>query len=120
MGHDIPEPFCWDSSFEVFYAHLDSEHKALFKAVFDCARDHKSSGCLANLCAVTANHFSDEEEMMKAAGYGGYGDHKKAHDDFLAKIRGLHTPVDDGTIHYAKDWLVNHIKGIDHKYKGQL
>ena len=41
---------------------------------------------------------------MKAAGYGDYAAHKKAHEDFLGKIRGLGTPVDDGTINYAKDW----------------
>nr|AQV13697.1 hemerythrin [Nephtys incisa] len=119
---DFPntEPYCWDCSFEVFYAKLDDEHKSLFKAVFDCAADRGSAGALSNLCSVTANHFSDEEGMMKGAGYGDFAGHKKAHDEFLGKIKGLKCPLDDGTIHYAKDWLVNHIKGTDFKYKGKL
>nr|AQV13698.1 hemerythrin [Nephtys incisa] len=120
MGFSIPEPFCWDASFQVFYTNLDDEHKALFKAVFDCAKAPSNAGALKNLCDVTGNHFADEEGMMKAAKYGDFAGHKKAHDDFLGKIRGLGCPLSDGTIHYAKDWLVNHIKGTDHKYKGKL
>nr|AQV13744.1 hemerythrin [Phascolosoma agassizii] len=120
MGFDIPEPFVWDDSFKVFYDNLDDEHRTLFKAVFECAKDPSSGSALANLVSVTGNHFKDEEGMMKAKSYGSFGAHKKAHDDFLGQISGLKAPLDSATLHFAKDWLVNHIKGIDFNYKGTL
>lgn len=120
MGFDIPEPFVWDESFKVFYETLDEEHKSLFQAVFDCAGDKGSADKLASLVSVTVNHFSTEEGMMKKANYGEFGPHKAAHEAFVAKIKGLKAPLDDATVNYAKDWLVNHIKTTDFKYKGAL
>nr|AQV13693.1 hemerythrin [Naineris laevigata] len=117
---EIPEPYKWDESFKVFYANLDDEHRQLFDGVFACAQDRGSAGNLGNLIKVVKAHFSDEEGMMKGAGYGDYDSHKGAHDAFVKKLEGLCCPLDDGTIHYAKDWLVNHIKGTDHKYIGKL
>nr|AQV13600.1 hemerythrin [Boccardia proboscidea]AQV13647.1 hemerythrin [Galathowenia oculata]AQV13747.1 hemerythrin [Phascolosoma agassizii]ASW22252.1 hemerythrin [Balanoglossus aurantiaca]ASW22259.1 hemerythrin [Cephalodiscus gracilis]ASW22300.1 hemerythrin [Stereobalanus canadensis] len=120
MGFDIPEPFVWDESFKVFYEKIDGEHKNLFKAVFGCAKEPGSASALTNLVEVTANHFENEEGMMTAKNYAGYPPHKKAHDEFLGKIKGLKAPLDDATLNFAKDWLVNHIKGTDFKYKGAL
>nr|AQV13629.1 hemerythrin [Enchytraeus albidus] len=120
MGFDIPEPYVWDESFKVFYENLDDQHKSLFKAVFECAGDKGSSDKLGNLVSVTVNHFTEEEGMMQKKKYPEFGPHKAAHDAFVAKIKGLKAPVDDATIHFAKDWLVNHIKGTDFKYKGKL
>nr|AQV13573.1 hemerythrin [Alciopa sp. EP-2017]AQV13614.1 hemerythrin [Clymenella torquata]AQV13618.1 hemerythrin [Delaya leruthi]AQV13638.1 hemerythrin [Galathowenia oculata]AQV13649.1 hemerythrin [Glycera dibranchiata]AQV13687.1 hemerythrin [Myxicola infundibulum]AQV13707.1 hemerythrin [Ninoe sp. EP-2017]AQV13739.1 hemerythrin [Poeobius meseres]AQV13778.1 hemerythrin [Thysanocardia nigra] len=120
MGEKIPEPFCWDASFEVFYAQLDTEHKGLFKGVFDVAADKGNAGALAHLVKVVVDHFAYEEGQMKKANYENFDSHKKLHEEFVGKIKGLKAPVDDATVHFAKDWLVNHIKKIDFKYKGKL
>ena len=56
---------------------------------------------------------------MKSAGYGNYESHKKLHDAFVEKLGGSF-PLNDGSINFAKDWLVNHIKDIDFGYKGKL
>nr|ASW22280.1 hemerythrin [Lumbrineris crassicephala] len=120
MGEKIPEPYVWDESFKVFYENLDDEHRMLFKAVFTLADDKTSVAALRNLVEVATYHFTDEEVMMQKKNDSNYPSHKKVHDEFLSNIKGLKAPVDDKTIHYAKDWLVNHIKGIDFKYKGHL
>nr|P27686.2 RecName: Full=Myohemerythrin-1; Short=MHr-1 [Phascolopsis gouldii]AAB22826.1 myohemerythrin isoform I [Phascolopsis gouldii=sipunculid, Peptide, 119 aa] [Phascolopsis gouldii] len=117
---DIPEPYVWDESFRVFYDNLDDEHKGLFKGVFNCAADMSSAGNLKHLIDVTTTHFRNEEAMMDAAKYENVVPHKQMHKDFLAKLGGLKAPLDQGTIDYAKDWLVQHIKTTDFKYKGKL
>nr|AQV13590.1 hemerythrin [Arichlidon gathofi]AQV13757.1 hemerythrin [Randiella sp. EP-2017] len=120
MGHDIPEPFVWDESFRVFYEQLDEEHKGLFKGIFDVAAKPSDASALSHLVTVVKNHFNHEEEMMKAKNYAELAPHKQMHDDFVAKISALAVPVSADTVHFAKDWLVNHIKVTDFKYKDKL
>ena len=43
---------------------------------------------------------------MDKAGYDGVRPHKRAHKDFLSKIKGLSAPLSDATIDYAKEWSV--------------
>jgi hemerythrin family non-heme iron protein len=120
MGFDIPEPYVWDASFEVFYADIDEEHKGLFKGIFDLAANPGDNGKLTHLLNAVVSHFKTEEAKFDAKGYSEKVEHKAAHDDFVAKLKGLSTPVSGDTIAFAKDWLVNHIKGTDFKYKGKL
>nr|ASW22270.1 hemerythrin [Glottidia pyramidata] len=121
MGFDIPEPFVWDKSFEVFYKNLDDEHKKIFEAIFECAKQRGDGALLGNLIQVCKDHFKEEEGMMQAStAYGDFDAHKKKHDAFIEKISSLSCPLDDASVIYAKDWLVNHIKGTDFTYKGKL
>jgi hemerythrin len=47
------------------------------------------------------------QTLMKAANFDGYAAHKSAHDDFLATLNGLSTPVSDDNVNYTKNWSVN-------------
>jgi hemerythrin family non-heme iron protein len=120
MGFDIPEPFCWDDSFQVFYDAIDEEHKGLFKGIFDVAAAPADAAKLTHLVDLVKKHFSTEEAMMTAKNYDGYANHKQVHDEFVAKLGTLSAPVSPDTVKFAKEWLVNHIKGTDMLYKGKL
>ncbi|ESO00875.1 hypothetical protein HELRODRAFT_100875 [Helobdella robusta] len=120
MGFDIPEPFVWDETFKVFYNELDEEHKGLFQGVFNVAKAPSDQGALECLAKLVDAHFKHEEEMFKAKSYPDAESHKKAHDDFMATLKTIACPVANDKIHFAKNWLVNHIKGTDFLYKGKL
>nr|AQV13636.1 hemerythrin [Euphrosine capensis] len=120
MPETIPEPFKWDESFKVFYTNLDDEHKGLFDGIFKVCESPSSQEALDDLYKKCADHFTTEEGMMQKANYGTYTAHKAIHDKFLADLKAVKPPVNTEGQHWAKDWLVNHIKGTDFKYKDQL
>jgi len=115
----IPEPFVWDESFCVFFAQLDEEHKGLFTGIFDCCADNSAENLDALKTKVKAHFTSEEGELQRIDGYD-VSSHKKKHDDFLDKLLPATAPLDDATVTFAKDWLVNHIKITDFTYKGKL
>nr|ASW22253.1 hemerythrin [Capilloventer sp. Capillo1] len=116
----IPDPFVWDETFKVFYDKLDTEHKGLFQGIFNVAANPSDAGALATLKQAVADHFASEEAMMKAGNYPDYTTHKAMHDDFTGTLNKVATPVSNDTIQFAKNWLVNHIKNTDFKYKDKL
>ena len=120
MGFDVPEPFAWDESFRVDYDVIDTEHKGLFKGIFDCAGAPGDAGKLATLVKAVQDHFATEEAMFTKANYADKDAHVAAHNEFVGKIKGLSAPLDGATVSFAKNWLVTHIKGTDFKYKGKL
>jgi hemerythrin len=122
MSFAIPEPYVWDESFQVFYADIDDEHKGLFKGIFDLAAAPGDAAKLTTLFNAVTSHFATEEKKFDASTFDKalVAEHKQLHADFVGKLKDLSTPVSPDTIKYAKDWLVNHIKGTDFKYKGKL
>jgi hemerythrin family non-heme iron protein len=120
MSFPIPEPYCWDESFKVFYEKLDQEHKGLFDGIFACAKSPSDAAALSSLQHAVKSHFATEEGMMKKHNYAGYEAHKPIHEDFVATLGKVSTPISADTIKFAKEWLVNHIKGTDFKYLGKL
>ncbi|XP_014672620.1 PREDICTED: neurohemerythrin-like [Priapulus caudatus] len=120
MACDLPEPYCWDESFQTFYTQIDGEHKFLFNAIFDVAGDRASNDKLQSLKDLMNGHFQYEEGMMARGLCRNLDSHKKIHEEFLAKLDAFTCPVKDERINWVKDWLVSHIKSIDFKYKGML
>nr|AQV13719.1 hemerythrin [Oxydromus pugettensis] len=118
--YPIPEPYCWDESFAVFYEQLDEEHKGLFKGIFEVAKDPKSATAVGDLKKKVKDHFAYEEGKMANLDAAYLTDHKKKHSDFVSKLEALSPPVDGKNIDFAKDWLVQHIKNTDFQYKGKL
>ena len=46
------------------------------------------------------------QQMFDKANYSDKTTHKQAHDDFVATLGKVATPVGADTIHFAKDWSV--------------
>jgi len=59
---------------------------------------------------------------MKLHDYPGYEDQKRAHMQLVSQIAVIQKKYEDGTvlsqdvITFLKNWLVNHIQGMDQKY----
>nr|AQV13722.1 hemerythrin [Paramphinome jeffreysii] len=120
MGFDVPEPYKWDDSFMVFYNTLDEEHKGLFIGIFDLCKAPDNQAAKESLYKLCADHFSTEEGMLESSKYEEFAAHKTIHDKFLTDLKGVVLPISIEKQTWAKEWLVNHIKGTDFKYKGKL
>lgn len=46
------------------------------------------------------------QRMMTKTNFGGLDEHRTIHAEFVAKIKGLSTPLDDATVTFAKQWWV--------------
>ncbi|ESO01274.1 hypothetical protein HELRODRAFT_174822 [Helobdella robusta] len=118
LAYPIPDPFQWDESFR--YDKLDEQHKKLFTGIADVQSNPADGAAISHLEDLFYKHFRFEEKMMEEVGYANLPAHKRMHTDFESEIKDIHTPVQGYQIFFMKDWLVNHIKGIDFQYKGKL
>merc|ERR1711972_954378 len=121
--YPIPEPYVWDRSFAVFYPDMDEEHKPLFTCVADLATNNGDADLLASCLKAYEDHFVHEQRLFKASNT--YSDkdkyqHINKHNAFLATMRGLQVPVAAEWVAFAKNWLTQHIKNTDFKYKYKL
>jgi hemerythrin-like metal-binding protein len=119
----------WGSAISVNIADIDSQHKILVGMV-NTLHDAMSQGkgkdvigkTLDELIKYTQSHFGYEESKMKASAYAGYLSHKMEHDRLTRQVLDLQTQYRAGkasltieVLNFLKDWLVNHIQGVDRK-----
>ena len=123
--------FDWDQEkYTVGIAEIDEQHKKLVKLLnqlFDAMQAGKGNDVLSrilnDLVAYTKTHFAHEERMMQAANYPDFGPHKAEHEKLAQKAADLLAQFKSGKVtislevgRFLKDWLNNHILGIDKKY----
>merc|ERR1712142_319254 len=64
-----------------------------------------------------------EQRLFKASNLYSDADkyqHINKHNAFLATMRGLSAPVNAQWVAFAKNWLTQHIKNTDFRYKGKM
>jgi len=119
----------WSSSYSVKVSQMDQEHQRLIDiinnlyAAMRAGRSNEAIGSILDeLVAYTKTHFSHEEQLMQQANYAGLADQKKAHEalvnqlnDILAKYRAG-TALGQEIMNFLKNWLINHIQGMDKQY----
>lgn len=126
----ISELMRWDSSLQLGISQIDDQHKQLVGMINDLHRAMKqrqtmvvTGGILERLVSYTVFHFDVEEKLFQKHNYPELSEHKKVHENLVAKVKDFKTKVEQGDatismelMDFLKDWLVSHIKGTDKKY----
>ncbi|MDD3050275.1 MAG: bacteriohemerythrin [Candidatus Cloacimonetes bacterium] len=126
--------FKFSEPYSVKVHEMDEQHKGIFEyinRVHKAIQMRKSQSeilsILKEMAEWTKNHFAREEELMKRIKYEGYDLQKKLHtkllNDLSEHIRKIMSNEETDLIHlmiFLKDWLVNHIMGVDKKYSNVM
>lgn len=114
----------WDDSLSVGVELIDNQHKAEVELL---NKLHEATGdnilkIFKELADHTVMHFRTEEEYFDKFCYENRDVHKVTHKTFLDKAGEIGKKLEAGetldeeTLIYIKDWLINHIKFMDKKY----
>ena len=123
----------WGPALSVNVKQFDDQHKnlvAMVNQLHDAMKVGKGKEIIGEISAAlldyTKRHFSAEETLMKLHNYPGYEEQKKVHNQLVSQILDIQKKFDAGTvisqevITFLKNWLVNHIQGMDQKYGSYL
>lgn len=120
----------WHDSMDTGIKLIDDDHKTLIKLINQLqnatqykVEDKSIDAIMDKLIDYTKYHFDREEFLMRNNNYPDYENHKKLHENMIAKMAECmekykndpnHT-IDDA-LKFLTDWLVKHIKGNDREY----
>lgn len=121
----------WTEEYDIGVEKFNDAHKKLFDLInqlHDAMKEGKGKEVIGEIVGelekYTTEHFSDEEKEFDERGYPDSAPHKEQHKLFVSKIAGFKNDIVVGNanlsmdiIQFLKDWLINHIKGVDMKYK---
>jgi hemerythrin len=124
----------WSIALSVKIAMIDTQHQKLVDIInelHDAMMMGKGKDALAStfirLGEYTRTHFAAEEGLMKTYGYPDFTAHKAEHDRLTQQVKDLTEQLGQGkytltmeTNLFLKEWLVNHVMGVDKKYSGYL
>lgn len=114
--------------YTVHHPVMDEHHHSLFRLIDQLDRaileenEHALIGeVLESLLRYTTMHFAAEEHLMREADFPWLLEHVQAHDRLLNQVQELqrrHRRGDRAIIKQfmMRDWLVNHILGMDDLY----
>ena len=122
----------WDENYTVGIKAMDNHHKKLFDIINEL-HNGMSSGCadkvlrkvLSELTDYTKYHFTEEEDLMSKHDYPELSSHKEAHNKLIETLQELTQQFDKRKSelmiilkmqNFLKNWLINHIIGLDKKY----
>ena len=123
--------YTWNQSLSVGDEHIDDDHKELFALVNELQTANMSrdylSGIIGRLDNYAKEHFSREEDYMRAADYPGLEAHIAEHrlfNEWIDSVKTTYTRAPESPFvigeqvnDYVSRWLVNHIMKVDMKYR---
>ena len=122
--------FEWNDDYSVGVKKFDRQHRKIFQIINDLhdamkegKSEEKMGVILRRLENYADKHFNDEEKYMEKYDYSGFENQKKQHNQYIQKIKGFRKKYNTGEMtvsmemmNFLKDWLSNHINGMDKKY----
>ena len=119
----------WNKSYSVGVSQMDKEHQRLIDiinnlyAAMRAGRSKDAIGTILDeLIDYTKTHFAHEERLMQESNYAGYDEQKRCHESLIAQVVEIQNKYRAGTalgqevMSFLKNWLINHIQGLDKKY----
>lgn len=124
----------WSDSYSVNSPAIDIQHQKLFTLInnlHDAMGQGKGKDVLGTtldaLIDYARVHFADEEKMLASHNYPDLPAQKREHDAFIQKVFVMQTDYRAGKValtlpvmEFMRDWLLNHILKVDHKYAAWL
>jgi methyl-accepting chemotaxis protein len=120
----------WGRRLALGLPEIDKQHKELVSMVNELHRAMKmkmgsreAGAILTRLAEYTVYHFGYEEELFDTHGYPDKVNHKKIHEDLVAKVVAFTKEFEQGRaaismdlMKFLTDWLKNHIMKTDKAY----
>ena len=120
----------WTSNMDLGINDIDSQHRLLVDYINDlysAMTNHRNAQEMLNILHklrdYTSTHFRDEEKHFVHTDYPATKEHLQIHREFEAKVNEVEQGIKRGTItlsmdllSFLKDWLVQHIMGMDAQY----
>ncbi|HEX9078285.1 MAG TPA: bacteriohemerythrin [Desulfuromonadaceae bacterium] len=123
----------WNNSYSVNVGLMDQEHRRLVELINGLSEAMRSGhgresvgSILDELTDYVRTHLSDEERLMREAGYPGYEAQRRAHERLVGQVMEIREKFRNGTVlsievmGFLKRWLIDHIQGMDKHYGPHL
>jgi len=121
----------WDETLDVGVSAFNEDHRRLVGFINDLHGGIVSgigisqmTYILNGLIDYTKEHFGREEDLMSKHDYQDIKAHREEHYELMKKVSEFSDRLKEGQASFTlelmaflKDWLVNHIKGSDMKYR---
>lgn len=122
----------WNDGLSIGVDLIDGQHKMLIQRlseVSEAIQMNQGEGAIAKtldfLIGYTDFHFSTEEKQMTEQNYPGLDLQKQQHEEFRKSLKQLvedfeYEGATQSLAYHIKDflfnWLIRHIKDVDHKF----
>jgi hemerythrin len=124
----------WGTQYSVAVDSIDKQHQKLFGMLNELHEAMKAGQgkqtaplILGGLVQYAAEHFANEEGLMRKAGYPAYAGHKAEHDKLTAEVLQMVRDFEAGKVVLTVDladflskWLQTHIIACDKKYTAHM
>lgn len=124
----------WKEELSVNNMVIDSQHKELFRLInifYNSIGSQSPKDAMLQVIEDMENytvvHFNIEEMMMEKSNYAGLDAHRLEHHKFIEKVSDLKNRYSEGKLilslevgSFIREWITNHIKVTDQKYKGLI